>query len=365
MRVRLLVGSLALASLGLAKLSARADNRPQEVTAAATRDTRVEFARLAFSNDGKLLHVVGESPAERTEDQHVRAITYDAATGTVVRAVNLQPDTRVDSMTSDGRTAIVCVDCSTESRVRLLLLDTETGETQNIPSSWYESSAAKEYGDALAAALSANGQLISFYSEDGPAATLMVVSVYDWPTKTLLGKQMSRYISAGGGFGGGVTPDGKVEFVNNRTGVKVVDPKTGAVIAWFANDSVRSPDGTWVVEFPDRSFNEAQPLEAIVRSGRSAQIVGKLDMQIPESDAYGQMTGAFCGAGDRFIAASESQIAAYEIPSGKLLADFSTGTWQDRSSAEARPAVACSPRGTRMAILAGSRLTFHDVSPAE
>lgn len=137
--------------------------------------------------------------------------------------------------------------------------------------------------------------------------------------------------------------------------------RQASLIAWFAWDSVRSADGASVVEFPDRSFNESQPLEAIVRSGRTGEILGKLDMQIPENDAYGQMTGAFCGGSNRFVAASEGQVAAYEIPSGALLASFSPSTWQDPGNPDVRPAVACSPSGTRAAILAGSRLSLHDL----
>lgn len=131
-------------------------------------------------------------------------------------------------------------------------------------------------------------------------------------------------------------------------------------MAWFANASVRSSDGSWVVEFPDRSWNDSAPKQAIVRSGGNGLIAGELDAQIPDSDLYGQMTGAFCGTPNRFIAASENAVAAYEIPSGALLTSFSTQAWQDPGQRDARPAVACSSSGA-VAILAGSRLTLYNL----
>ena len=53
----------------------------------------------------------------------------------------------------------------------------------------------------------------------------MTVTVYDWATKTLVAKQASENISAGGIDGGGVTVDGAIEFVNNRVGRKDCRPQ--------------------------------------------------------------------------------------------------------------------------------------------
>ena len=75
------------------------------------------------------------------------------------------------------------------------------------------------------AALSADGRLFSIYSESGPSDRPMTVTVYDRSSGKILAKQTSEFISAGGTFGGGITPDGAIEFVNNRGGRKVVDLK--------------------------------------------------------------------------------------------------------------------------------------------
>lgn len=147
---------------------------PSSKTIPATDETRVGYANLGFSNDGKLLHVVGQSVADKAEDQHVRAITYDAATGAVVHVFNLQAGTSSLAITSDGGTAVVCAGCASGGRVQLSLLTTETGTTQSIPSTWFDFSNSEPN-----AGLSANGSLISIYSESGPAATPMAVSVYD------------------------------------------------------------------------------------------------------------------------------------------------------------------------------------------
>jgi hypothetical protein len=193
----------------------------------------------------------------------------------------------------------------------------------------------------------------------------MKVTVYDWPTRTLVAARTSEYISAGGGFGGGVTTDGQIEFVNGRVGHKLVDLKTGRLLGWFGPDSVRSPDGKWAVEFPDLSFNEKAPKEVLLKDGSNAQPRGKLNLDSPltDDDLYGSMSGAFCGNTGRLVVARGKAVALYSIPSGNLLANFPVSSWRDPKVDDMNvPTVACSPTGTRVAILSGSRLTFHDLN---
>lgn len=332
----------------------------QDVTVTAAFDAHTPpdlGAKLVFS-DAAHLYAIGNR----------RAIIY--VTGALIieqpaaadigsmiegNVVNLDPDTDILSVTSDGRTAILDVGAG-EEHARFVLLDVITGQRKDIPSDWYEP------GPYPNGALSGDGRLVSIYSESGPAESPMTVTVYDWPTKTLVATRTSEYISAGGGFGGSVTADGFVEFENNRVGRKVVDLKTGRLIGWFGPDTVRSPDGAWAVEFPNLSFNESAPKEVLIKDGASGEARGKLDVQVPDDEMYGQMSGAFCGTTGRFVAASGRDSAVYAIPSGKLLASFPAATWRDASADDTDPvSVACSPRGTRVAILSGTRLTFHDM----
>ena len=314
-------------------------------------------ARLAFSNDGRVLHAIGASP-DPSETQHVRAVTYDATTGAVLHSVNLEPDTTVQSTTSDGRTAIFAKGLGGPGEhIELFLVDTETGKTEPIPSAWYDSKDT----DA-SAELSGDGRLISIYSESGTDDRPMAVSVYTWPGKTFVARQTSEYISAGGGYGGGVTPDGHaIEFENNRVGTRLVDLKTGREMAWFGRDSVRSPNGDWVVQLPDKTFeDESTAREVLIKDGASGKKLGKIDVPVPDDIAYGQMTGAFCGGAGRFILASGYGVAGYAIPSGALVASFPPDTWSDPAALDHNyVSVACSPTAGRVAILSGTRLTLH------
>jgi hypothetical protein len=192
----------------------------------------------------------------------------------------------------------------------------------------------------------------------------MAVSVYDWQTKSFVAKRTSELISARGWFGGGVTTESQIGFENGRVGSKLVDLKSGRLLGWFGPDSVRSPDGKWVVEFPDHSFNESAPKEVLLKDGANGQARGKLNLDSPltDDDLYGSMEGAFCGNADRFVAARTQSVALYSIPSGKLLTNFPVSSWRDPKADDSAVAtVACSPTGTRVAILSGSRLTFHDL----
>jgi hypothetical protein len=342
-------------------------NRPgttlQNVTIVHSSEGRTlpgRDAKLAFS-DADHFYAIGNS----------RAIVYvpwasifkrptpaEADVMFAANVVNFDYDTEVRAISSDGRKAILATGvCGNEKK--LAYLDTATGQRKEIPSDWYDLADS----DALPA-LSGDGRLLSIYSENGTAESPMLVAVYDWPTRTLVAKRTSEYISAGGGFGGGVTVDGQIEFVNGRVGSKLIDLKTGALLGWFGTDSVRSPDGKWVVEFPDRSFNEKAPKEVLFKDGSNAQPRGKLNLDSPltDDDLYGSITGAFCGNTGRFVVAREQSVALYSIPSGNLLASFPVSSWRE-PNADNRdvPTVACSPTGTRVAILSGSRLTFHDL----
>lgn len=282
-------------------------------------------------------------------------ITYVAGTGAVRKIINLKPETNVLSVTSDGQTAFLSVPISDE-RVQLMLLNTQTGTLHAIPSDWYDATA---YPDG---AVCGDGSLISIYSESGSEDRPLIVAVYSWPAKTLIAKRSSKRIAVGGVDSGSLTVDGAVEFANDRVGRKVVDLRTGRLISWFTYDSVRSPDGAWVVELPDRSFNESASSDVLVVQGPTGKRVGKLDVQVEEQETHGGMHGALCGVTGRFVLASAGRAAAYLIPSGVLIAGFPPSTWPVRNVSDADPTlVACSSDGKRVAIFSGARLTLHDL----
>jgi hypothetical protein len=308
-------------------------------------------AKLAFTTDERTLHIIGH------KDQHVRAITYNAATGAILHTVNLPPGTQVVSITSDGRTAIVATSISAD-HMRFSVLDTESGETEDIPATWYDPN------DEAEAAISGDGRLISIYSESGTDEKPLVVSVYAWPARTLIARQTSEYTNAGGGFGGGITVDGKaVEFISSRSGSTLVELKTGRPMASFGPDSVRSPDGRWVVELPSQSLDaDSSPPQILISNGADGKTHGKIDARIAEDEENGQLTGAFCGVTGRFILAGGHRLEAYAIPSGKLLATFPLNTWRDPNAGDPGSiSVACSSTGKRVAVLSGTRLTLHDL----
>jgi hypothetical protein len=316
---------------------------------------------LAFSRDGRALREVRRVVLEDADRfWRVRAITYVAATGAISHELNLQPYTEFFSATTDGRIAIISVDTDRpEERVNPFLLDTETGRTQKIPSNWFDPDDPRPF-----VAISGDGRLVSVFTESGRPGDLLVVTLYDWRTKKLVATQMSGFFSAGGIFGGGVTKDGKIEFWNNRVGGNVVDPKTGRLLVSVGPNSHRSLDGAWVVEFPNPMFVDG-PREVIIKNGSSGEVVGKLDLQITDDGMenwWGR--GVFCGTSRRFIAATHDTVRAFEIPSGKKIADFPSTTWQDPNAMKTDPTVtvACSLSGKRVAIRSGVRLTLHDLN---
>jgi hypothetical protein len=214
-------------------------------------------AKLAFSLDGRRLNALGSS-----------AMTYDVSTGRLLNQMALKSGTETFSIAANGDTAVLA-ERDSGQHIRLMFLDLVRQRLKPVPSAWYE----HQY-DGSNAALSADGRLFSVYSESGPVDRPMTVTVYDRSTGKMVAKQTSEYISAGGGFGGGVTAEGQIEFENNRVGRKLVELKTGRLIARFSFTSVRSADGRWVIEFPDRSWNESAARNVIIDDGRTGAGIG-------------------------------------------------------------------------------------------
>jgi len=330
----------------------------QEVSVATSPETSgAGTAKLAFTKDGRLLHEIQSvSAAAWGEFGHVRAITYDTRTGKIIHLLTLGPDTWFFSATSDGRTAIISIDRDRkDARAHLLLVDMETGQAQDIPSKWFDADDHNPY-----AQISGDGRLVSAYTESN-AEIGRIVTLYEWRTKKLIAKQSAGY-PAGGGAWGGVTQDGEIEFLNSRTGGDIVDPKSGRLLVTIGLNSHRSLDGAWIIEFPNPLFGDA-PREVIIEN-RSGEVAGKLDLQMTDDELYKTWRGAFCGRSARFIAASADTVRAFEIPSGKKIADFPKTTWQDpdATKTDPTPTVACSFNGKRVAIRSGVRLTLHDLN---
>jgi hypothetical protein len=355
---------LVMAASAAVIVSALPGCAAQDVSIAALPGT-ADFYRelLAFSKDGRFLReIVPIGSVAGTElIWHTRAITYDAATGKVRRVWNLQPDTACLSATTDGRIAVISVDRGQpQGRAHLFLFDTNTNQTRDVPSRWFDADEQNPY-----AQISADGQLVSAYTESGPDDGPEIVTVYNWRTKRLVATQATG-LPAGGFSWGGVTVDGKIEFLGNRGGGEVVDPKTGRVLVNVSPNSRRSQDGAWVVDFPNTIFGDA-PREVSIKNGRSGEVVGRLDLPISDDEedekwAWGR--GAFCGTSGRFIAATRDTVQAFEIPSGKKIAEFPSTTWRDVEAMKTNPTVtvACSFNGKRVAIRSGARLTLHDLN---
>ena len=311
--------------------------------------------QIAFSADGHLLRIIGSSQ-DPSGTEHVRAITCNVATGAVLHTIDLQPDTRVSSTTTDGRTAIIVKGLSgSEHHVEISIVDTETGKTAPIPIAWYDPKETNPDAD-----LSGDGRLISIYSEGGKDDHSMTVSVYTWPARRFVAKQALEFF-AGGISSGGITTDGHaIEFSNNRSGSILVDLKTGQELARLGPGSIRSSNGNWVVKVPDASFEDDSTPRGVFIKDASGKTRGSIDVPVPDEVADGQMSGAFCGDTNRFILYSGDAIAAYAIPSGALLTSFPVDTWRDPAAPGNSPAhVYCSPAAGRVAILSGTRLTLH------
>jgi len=274
---------------------------------------------------------------------------------------DLEPDTELFSATTDARIAVIAENGGRpEGPVRLFLFDTETGRTQDIPPSWFGPEGLLP--DAFAN-ISGDGRLVSIHSDSGPGDSPRIVNVYNWRTKKLVAQQATGF-SAGGFDGGGVTVDGKIEFTNNRTGTEIVDPKTGQWLLSYGPNSVRSPDGAWVVELAGY-LHARERLETTVINGFNGKILGKLDLDLNgEGGELGwSWSGAFCGTSGRFIAWNPYSVLAFSIPSRKQIASIPAGTWRDKNL-PASPnlpsmSVGCNWNGKRVAIRSGGRLTLH------
>ena len=333
----------------------------QDVSITTLRDTSgIQTENLAFSKDGRLLREIQLlSPSALGKFSSVRAITYDATTGSKKHCLNLGPDTAFLSATSDGGTAVIGVNrFRNDARAHVVLADMETGESQDIPNQWFDADDDRPY-----AQISTDGRIVSAYTESDPQYG-RVVTLYEWRTKKLVAKQSEAY-PAGGISWGGVTADGKIEFLNNRSGGDVVDPKTGRVLVKVTPNSHRSPDGRWAVEYPN-TIADGVPREVVIKNGRSGEEVGKLELQMAddnELESWAWARGTFCGMSGRFVAAASNTVQVFAIPSGKRLADFPIKTWQDTdpTKTDSTAIVGCSFNGKRVAIRSGTRLTLHDL----
>lgn len=343
---------LALAAL-IQSISPYRLGQEISTTAAGIYDST---AKLAFSKDGRILREFREVSSEDADQfRRVHAVTYVLSTGVVRQVWKLQPYTQFYSATSDGQKAIIYVDTpQPEKSGHVLLLDTETGQTQDVPSEWFDGDPHPD------AAISGDGRFVSAYSQAGPNDTPMVVNVYDWRTKKLVATQMSGLISAGGIFGGGVSEDGKIEFWNNRTGSKIVEPKRGRTLAEFGPNAVRSPDGKWIVELAGY-LHGYERLDTTVIDGLGGKSLGNLDLKMRNQPAV-SWSGVFCGTSGRLIAWDHNSVLAFDLPSRKQITSIPVETWRDGNE-EASPnmSVGCSWDGRQVAIRSGGRLTLHDL----
>jgi hypothetical protein len=337
------------------------DCAAQNISVATSRDTSdTQTENVAFSKDGRLLHEIRlVSPPALGKFSSVYSITYDARTGSRKRCLTLGPDTAFLSATSDGLTAVIAGGrFRKDARAHLLLVDMESGQSQDLPAQWFDADDDGPYGQ-----ISADGRIVSAYTESDPQNG-RVVTLYDWRTRKLIAKRSEPY-PAGGISWGGVTADGKIEFLNNRSGGDVVDPKTGRVLVKNTPNSHRSPNGKWVVEYPN-TIADGAPKEVVIKNGRNGELVGKLELEMAddeELESWAWARGAFCGTSGRFVAAASNTVQVFEIPSGKRLADFPIKTWQDTDPTKtgSTAIVGCSFNGKRVAIRSGTRLTLHDL----
>jgi hypothetical protein len=314
---------------------------------------------LSFSSDGHLLREVQrEDPTSVTTFPRIHAVAYDAVSGEKIHALDLGPDTQFLDATADGRTAVILVNSSRPDQdLHVSLVDMDTGHAQDLPANWFNADDRD-----LEAQISADGRLVSAYKTSSTENE--IVTVYEWPGKKQVARQTHGF-PAGGIASGGVTADGKIEFMNNRTGGDVVDPRTGRLLVNVVPNSYRSVDGAWVVEFPNPDYGGSSKTIPI-KSGLNGELAGQLDIKIAsddEEEAWGWARGAFCGTSGRFIAASKDTVQAFAIPSGKKIAEFPAKSWQEPASAGGSNlvTVACSLDGQRVAIRNGARLTLHDL----
>jgi hypothetical protein len=328
----------------------------QDLSEAGDSENRDAYTvNFAFAKDGLTLR---ELRTVGGEFWRLRVISRDASTGKIHHMFDLGPDIQFLSATTDGRIAAISENRDHDGKpVRFYLLDTETGRAQDVPANWFDPEDHLSY-----ATISGDGRLVSIYSDSGPADAPRVVSVYNWRTKKLVARQAMGF-SAGGVDGGGVTEDGKIAFQNNRTGTEIVDAKTGRSLLAYGSNSVRSPDGAWVVELAGYLHAYERP-DTNVIDGSNGKSLGKLDLKISEQLAVSWL-GTFCGTSGRFVAWDLGGVLAFDLRSRKQIASFLPETWLDKNlqagSNPRLPVVGCSSAGKRVVIRSGARLTLHDL----
>lgn len=328
----------------------------QTVTMKTSPDSAdVTWPQLAFSHNGRVLRENASLNSDNNSGP-VRIAAYDTVTGAVIRERTLALYTRVESQTSDGRTLLISqADAAGNAPAKLFLLDADTGVTQPIPREWFDAD-----DERPTAALSGDGRLVSAYSENGPQESPMVVTLYDWKTKKPVAKQMQGF-PAGGAASGGVTVDGKIEFDYSRSGSEIVDPQTGRVLMHEGVDSVRSPDGAWVVDFPYEPVTDPG-VDVKITHGEDGRPAGKLDLPLTEDQRERVWPGTFCGTSGSFVTAVDDTVYVFQIPTGMKLASFAPATWRDaKAPADSSVSIACTDDGKRIAIRSGTRLTVQDV----
>jgi hypothetical protein len=328
----------------------------QDLSEAADAENRDAYTvNLAFSKDGLTLR---EMRMVGGQFWSLRAISRDVSTGKIRHVFDLGPDTEYFSATTDGRIAVISENRNrAEELVRIFLLDAETGRTRDIPSNWFDPE------DHLPdATISGGGRFVSIYSNSGPADASREVSVYNWRTKKLVARQAAGF-SAGGFDGGGLTEDGKIAFWNNRTGTQIVDSKTGLSLVAYGPNSIRSPDGAWVVELAGY-LHGYERLDTNVINGSNGRSLGKLDLKIRNQPAV-SWSGTFCGTSGRIIAWDPDSVLAFDLPSRRQIASFPLEKWRDKnlSASSSLPpmAVGCNWSGKRVVIRSGARLTLQDL----
>lgn len=309
------------------------------------------------SNDG------GVALRFTSDSRHVVLFTadafsvHDATTGAVERREAFGAGRRLLAASFDASRAVLY------DGTVLVAVDVASGARRPLPVAWTEDRTADDL--ALEVSLSADGRWLGLSSADDGG---LRVRTFDLASLTATDVHRHEPISAGGVDADGIGLDGRtIEFVNSRVGTLLVDRTTDRAGPAFGPDCVRSPDGRWVVEFPDRTFVPEEewprlPKTGVVKDGPTGAVRGALALELADRELGGQAHGAFCGISDRFVSFSAAGLGMYEVPSGKRV-------WK----APAAPAeiaaprfgaglmLACSPDARRVAFVAGQRLTILQV----
>jgi hypothetical protein len=316
---------------------------------------QVDRDALFFSKDGRrLCEFQWIRLLEGGRYNHLRIVTYDSRTGAVTHVLELGEHTQFLSATTDGRVALISFNRDLEdAQAYVVRLDVETGRQEKIPAEWFDDD-HNPY-----ATISGDGRVIGAYLETGSQEEPRVLRLYNWRTKKRIAQQATGF-PAGGFSWGDVTVDGKILFQTNRSGGEVIDPKTGRRLASVSPNTYRSPEGAWDVDFPNPMYDTEQA--TTITDGRNGIMVSKLEGSGGNNTAawtWGR--GAFCGTSGRFVVARVGVVQAFEIPSGKKIAEFPAETWQGElgPDVDATASVGCSADGKRVGIRSVARLTIH------